>query len=149
MPNNLRAKALSLLARREHSRQELQRKLEPLAESPEALETLLDELAGRRQQSDARYAENRVNIRGRRYGNQRLAQELRQAGLEDEAITEALASTEDELQRCQTVWQKKFGTLPDTPNERARQQRFLQYRGFSAGTIRTVLQGLSEDSYDE
>lgn len=148
MPESLRARALGLLARREYSRLELQRKLAPLAESAEELQALLDELVGRRQLSDVRYAENRVSIRGRRYGNGRLAQELRQAGVQDEAIAAALAGSETETSRCQAVWQKKFGALPQSAEDRARQQRFLQYRGFSGDAIRRVLQGLDEDGYE-
>lgn len=149
MPESLEARALALLARREHSRAELQRKLAPHAESAEILAEVLDELVRRRKLSDDRYAEMRVTVRGRRYGNNRLAQELRQSGVEPEAIASALAQGEDEHNRCQSVWQKKFGTLPDSPAERARQQRFLQYRGFSQEAIRRVLQGLNEDGYHE
>ncbi len=149
MPENLEARALALLARREHSRAELRRKLATHAESAEQLERLLDELERRRQLSDVRYAENRVSIRGRRYGNGRLLQEMRQSGVAPEAITSALAAAGDEAGRCRQVWQKKFGLLPDTPVERARQQRFLQYRGFSQEAIRQVLQGLNEDGEHE
>lgn len=150
MPDTLRARALGYLARREYSRAELLRKLAPMAESEEVLAQLLDDLCVHQQLSDARYAENRVSIRGRRYGNGRLAQELRQAGVADEAIASALAGGGDELRRCLTVWQKKFGTLPVTPEDRVKQQRFLLYRGFSRDAIQQVLQGLDEEyGYDE
>lgn len=149
MPDSLRARALGYLARREHSRAELQRKLAPHAESPEELDSLLNELVQRRQLSDDRYAEMRVSVRGGRYGNARLAQELRQSGVPDEAIATALAGSEAETGRCQSVWQKKFGILPASLEDRVKQQRFLQYRGFSREAIRQVLQGLNEDGYDE
>lgn len=146
MPESLRARALGYLARREHSRAELRRKLAAHAESAEMLDALLDELEKGRQLSDKRYAEARVVVRSGRYGNGRLAQELRQAGVDDEAIGLALASGEDEMARCRAVWQKKFGVLPGTLPERMKQERFLQYRGFSRDSIRQVLLGLSEEN---
>ncbi|MDR3158184.1 MAG: recombination regulator RecX [Zoogloeaceae bacterium] len=141
----LRAKALVLLARREHSRATLRKRLLPLAESAEALERLLDDLTARRQLSDARYARSRLHVRGRRYGDRRLAQELRQDGLDEESIAAALAEGENELLRCQGAWGRKFAALPDTMDERVRQQRFLRNRGFSAPVIRQVLHGLIEE----
>ncbi|MDR0737249.1 MAG: recombination regulator RecX [Zoogloeaceae bacterium] len=141
----LRAKALDLLARREYSRATLERRLLPLAESVEAVARLLDDLTARRQLSDARYAHSRVNARGRRYGDSRITHELRQEGLDGKTIQSALAEGEDELLRCQGVWQRKFSALPGTLAERARQQRFLRYRGFSAEVIRQVLHGLIEE----
>ncbi|MDR2364861.1 MAG: recombination regulator RecX [Zoogloeaceae bacterium] len=141
----LRTKALDLLARREFSRATLAKRLSPLADSAETLERLLDDLSIRQQLSDARYAENRVNARGRRYGNDRIAHELRQDGLDDGSIAAALANSQDEALRCQAVWQKRFGALPDTQSERARQQRFLRYRGFSAASIRQVLRAALEE----
>lgn len=146
MPESLRARALGYLARREHSRAELKRKLAAHAESVEVLDALLDELEKGRQLSDKRYAEARVVVRSGRYGNGRLAQELRQAGVDDEAIGLALAGGEDEMARCRAVWQKKFGVLPGTLPERMKQERFLQYRGFSRESIRQVLLGLSEEN---
>lgn len=149
MPDSLAARALALLARREHSRAELRRKLAAYAESAEQLEQLLDELEQQRRLSDVRYAENRVSIRGRRYGNARLDREMRQVGVAPEAIASALAAAGDEVGRCRAVWQKKFGLLPDTPAEQAKQQRFLQYRGFSQDSIRRVLQAQNEEGEHE
>jgi regulatory protein len=146
----LRTKALALLARREYSRVTLARRLLPLADSAETLERLLDDLTIQQQLSDARYAENRANTRGRRYGNDRLARELRQDGLDDGSITAALAKNTDEALRCQRVWQKRFGVLPAVQAERVRQQRFLRYRGFSAASIRQVLRApLEEDEAED
>ncbi|MDR1349787.1 MAG: recombination regulator RecX [Zoogloeaceae bacterium] len=145
----LRAKALALLARREYSRATLSRRLLPLAESVETVERLLDDLTIRQQLSEARYAETRVDMRGRRYGDSRLAHELHQDGLDDASIAAALAAGEAELPRCQGVWRRKFAALPDTLAERARQQRFLRYRGFSAEVIRQVLRGLIEEDGTE
>jgi len=150
MSNLLRERALRLLAQREHARAELKRKLAPHAESEEQLAALLDDLVARRLLSDARYAEMRVSVRGRRYGDARLAQELRQTGVNTEAAKEALAGSGDEMARAQAVWARKFLSLPTETTERARQTRFLMSRGFSSDTIRRLLRGeTSEQSAAE
>ncbi|HRG72311.1 MAG TPA: recombination regulator RecX [Thauera aminoaromatica] len=142
--DELRQRALRLLARREHSRAELRKKLAPHAESEEQLErldALLDDLAGRRLLSDARYAEMRVSSRSARYGNARLAQELKQQGVSAEDCAGALEEAGDELARAHGIWARKFGTLPVDAADRARQTRFLISRGFSGETIRRVMRG--------
>lgn len=142
MTRTLRERALALLARREHARAELRRKLAPHAESAAEIDSLLDELAQQRLLSDARYADMRVHVRAGRYGNARLAQELRQQGVSDEVVASTLAEAEDELSRAHTVWAKKFTAPPTSPQERARQMRFLQGRGFSGETIRQLQRSL-------
>ena len=147
MSGTLRERALRLLARREHARAELARKLAPYAESGEALEALLDDLAARRLLSDERYVEMRLNARAARYGNTRLAYELRTQGVSEALVATALAASDDELVRAHAVWQRKFGGKPDAPDatEQARQMRFLLSRGFSGETVRRVLRGDFED----
>ncbi len=150
MSNALRERALRFLARREHARVELSRKLAPHAENPEELEVLLDELTARKLLSDERYAEMRVNARCARFGNARLAHELRTQGVADEVVIDTLASSEaecSELFRARQIWQRRFGKLPEVAEstERARQMRFLMSRGFSGETIRRVLRGDFED----
>ena len=138
MPD-LRVRALQLLTRRDHSRAELKSKLAAEAESAEQLDAVLDTLEAERLLCDQRYASQRVVARARRYGNGRLKQELRQSGVSDEDIAAALPEGGDEVERCQIVWSRKFGELPQTPEERARQMRFLQYRGFSGETIKQTM----------
>ena len=147
MDETLRERALRLLARREHSRAELSRKLAPHAESAEALEAVLDELVARRLLSDERYVEMRLNARGARFGNARLAQELRTQGVDGELVDAALASCDDELTRARDVWQRKFGSREPANDAagRAKQMRFLMSRGFSGETVRRVLRGDFED----
>jgi ABC-type multidrug transport system fused ATPase/permease subunit len=96
---------------------------------------VLDTLEAERLLCDQRYASQRVIARARRYGNGRLKQELRHNGVSDEDIAVALPEGGDETERCQIVWSRKFGELPKTPEERAKQMRFLQYRGFSGDAI--------------
>jgi regulatory protein len=147
MSATLRERALRYLARREHARAELARKLAPHAESAEELAALLDDLCARRLLCDERYVEMRMHARGARFGNARLAQELRQQGVADDLVAVALASGEDEVARARQVWQKKFGAEPPQLDaaSRARQTRFMLSRGFSAETIRRVQRGDFED----
>jgi regulatory protein len=143
----LRERALRLLARREYARAELARKLAPHAESGEALEALLDDLTARRLLSDERYVEMRLHARAARFGNARLAYELRTQGVADDLVAAALAGSENELERARQVWQRKFGDRPEAADatERARRMRFLLSRGFSGETIRRVVRGDFED----
>ena len=143
MTQTLRERALQWLARREHTRVELARKLSSYAESPEEIEQLLDELTASRLLSDARYAEARVHTRSARFGNVRLAQELHAAGVDGEVVDQALGEADDELTRAADVWQRKYGRagLPTDAAERLRQTHFLMRRGFTGETIRRVLRG--------
>lgn len=148
----LRSRALALLAQREHSRNELQRKLARIAASdadddapaPD-LAALLDELAARGYLSEARFVESRLNTRSARFGSQRIRQELAQHGLKLSAEQqEALRATE--LERAREVWRRKFGEQPPTDaTERARQARFLAGRGFAAEIVAKLLRGVTAD----
>ena len=141
---DLRVRALQLLTRRDYSRAELKGKLAAHAESEEELDHVLATLQSERLLSDERYAAQRVAVRGSRYGNARLKQELRQKGVNDEDIETALPEAGDETERCRAIWARKFGHLPESPEERAKQMRFLQYRGFSGDAIRRVMRGVDQ-----
>src|SRR5437762_13894417 len=80
----LKTRALRHLVRREHSRAELARKLAPHAESPEAIEALLDLLLSKKQQSDERFAEERARSLSRKYGAAKIRQDLKSRGISDE-----------------------------------------------------------------
>ncbi len=138
MPD-LRVRALQLLTRRDHSRAELRAKLAADAESAEQLDAVLDRLETEKLLSDHRYASQRVVSRARRYGDARLRQDLRQHGVSDENIAAALPDGGDEAKRCLAVWTRKFGQPPQTLEDRAKQMRFLQYRGFSGEAIKETL----------
>ncbi|MDR1934875.1 MAG: recombination regulator RecX [Candidatus Accumulibacter sp.] len=143
----LRERALRLLARREHARGELARKLAAHAASAAEIDAVLDDLAACSLLSDARYAEMRLRARGARFGNARLAQELRAAGVGGELVDDTLAGAEDELARAVEVWRRKYGAagVPADAAGRARQAGFLMRRGFSGETVRRVLRGGLED----
>ena len=141
----LRQRALEFLARREYSRAELARRLAPHAGSEDELQALLDELSTRKQLSDERYAEAKVNVLARKFGTARILHELKAKGIRGELADRAVAEAQSsELDRAREAWQRKFSGLPTTREEYARHARFLQGRGFSFDTIRTVLKRDSE-----
>ena len=147
-PAELKARALRLLARREHSRAELARKLAPRAESRAALERLLDELVQKRQLSDERYAETRAHQLARKYGAARIVQDLRAKGVAEEAAERAASGArEAELARARAILAGKYREPATTREERARRARFLQGRGFSHEAIRRAL-ALSSEGED-
>jgi len=141
-PEELRARALRLLARREHSRSQLSRKLAPRAESPEALESLLDSLVQKKQLSDERYAEARTRQLARKYGAGRIRQDLKANGV-DKGLVENV-SIEGELERARAILDRKYRTEATTREERAKRMRFLQGRGFSSHVIFRLLSSRAE-----
>lgn len=139
--DDLRARALRLLARREYSREELLQRLRPHAEDEDDIVALLDQLEQRGWLSEARFAEQLAHARQGRYGSQRIAHELREKGVGDEVIEGVLAQVrQDEYAVAKEVWRKKFGTPPADVKDRARQVRFLQSRGFRLDVIFRVLE---------
>lgn len=137
---SLRARALGYLARREHSRLELKRKLTPHAEGEAELEALLDDFEEKGWLSEQRFVEQVVQARSGRYGSRYIAHELRQKGVDETLIEQALPQLQDdELASARVVWEKKFGRLPEDVKERAKQMRFLQGRGFGLDTVFGVL----------
>lgn len=132
---------MNYLARREHSRAELARKLSSYGEAEEIF-ALLDHLEQENLLSNARYAEALAHSREGRHGSVRLKAELREKGVPEAVISEVIGQArEADLAAARVVWQKKFGEPPADAKERARQQRFLLGRGFPAGVVRRVVGG--------
>ena len=128
------------LARREHSRTELHRKLLPYVQEGEDLDAVLDELVTRGWLSDARATTQLVHAKRSRFGTQRIAHELRQKGIPEDLINEALPELKDsELDTAREVWQRKFGNVAQDEKEKGKQVRFLQSRGFSMDVIFKIL----------
>lgn len=133
---SLRARAMRFLARREHSREELRRKLAPKVTEGEDLDSVLDDLVERGWLSDARYAEQSVRAKARRYGPLKTAHVLRTKGVDDDAIAAAFrAAGVDGQSNLEAVWQSRFNSPPGSERERARHVRFLQGRGFALQAI--------------
>jgi regulatory protein len=146
---SLKARAIGYLSRREYSRVELARKLAPYVEEGDDPDALLDALEREGWLSDARFVESLVNRRASRVGSARIMSELKRHALDD-ALVETVGAQlrENEFARAQAVWRKKFGTLPQSPAERAKQARFLAMRGFSSGTIVKLLKG-DDDTFGD
>ncbi len=143
---SLRSRALRLLARRELSRLELERKLAPYAVDPTVLFGLLADFERRGWLSEQRVVEQVTAARRRRFGAARIAHELREKGIGDDAIAAALSGLgETELDAAREVWRRKFAKFPQSMAERARQVRFMQSRGFSIETALRVLRAGATD----
>ncbi|ANQ83592.1 regulatory protein [Azoarcus olearius] len=144
---SLRERAIRHLARREHSRSELARKLAAHGDADAVAEVLarMDELG---LQSDTRFAEAWVRGKAGRFGAARLRNELARRGVAAETIAEALASgcADGEFERARAVWQSRFGAAPADAREWARQARFLQNRGFATDVIRKLLKESPDES---
>jgi regulatory protein len=143
---SLRAQALSLLARREYSKQELARRLLQYTEDPDEIPPLIEEFEQRGWLSEQRVVEQVMATRRKRFGSQKIAHELRQKGLSEDAIAAARETLKDsEFESAREVWRRKFPEPPANANEKARQMRFLQGRGFSLDIIRKVISGADDD----
>lgn len=146
---SLKARAVGLLSRREHSRLELERKLAPHAESPEALAKVLDELTKAGWQSDVRFTQGWVHRKAPNHGLTRIVQDLKSQGISLEAIASVRSELkETEFSRAKAVWSRKFSASPSPRSqaEYAKQGRFLASRGFSMEIIRRVLNSATDDS---
>ena len=138
---SIKGRALRLLAMREHTRPELEKKLARHDPDPDALRQALDELQAKGFISEARVVESVLHSRGSRLGARRVRQELQAKGVSDVALVHAMDQLRaTELDRARQVWQKKFGQVATEPKERARQARFLLARGFGSEVVRRVTQ---------
>jgi regulatory protein len=163
----IKARAVQLLALREHSRAELERKLrarmQPApaddsgdaaaageleaglngptpAQFDDALRAVLDELEKQGLLSDRRAANAVLQAKSARYGARRLKQLLQARSLGADLVAETLAKAKDsELERALDVWRRRFGKPPVDLKDRARQQRFLAGRGFEPAVIERVM----------
>lgn len=139
---SLKGRALRLLAGREHSRAELEKKLASHESEPGELQRALDELQAKGFINEQRVVESVLHRRAARLGAGRVKQELQAKGISPEAVAcavEHLRGTEAE--RAREVWSKKFGEPATDAAGRAKQMRFLVTRGFSADVVRRVVRG--------
>ena len=137
-----RKQALDLLARREHSRLELRRKLLARSHARDMADEVLDRLQQERLLDEARFAEQFVRSRtGRGQGPAKIRAQLLQRGVGDSLIETSLAEAEcDWVALASAARHKRFGAAPPSAyQERARQARFLKSRGFGYGQIQAAL----------
>ncbi len=144
---SLKGRALRYLSMREHSRLELGRKLARYAQEGDDVEAVLDFLEAAKFLSQSRFSEALVHRRAARFGNSRIVMELQSHGLEGSLIQDAKSGlVETESARALAVWQRKFNRLAESNEERQKQHRFLQQRGFSHQAIKSALgaKGISD-----
>jgi regulatory protein len=137
---------MRFLARREHTRVELRRKLAARAQDGEDVDVLLDELAQKGWLSDARFAEQAARAKARRFGPLKLAHYLKSRGVGEEAIATGLRNAGTEgISSLETVWRNRFHGKPRDEREKMRQVRFLQGRGFAIDDIFRFLKSMPGD----
>jgi regulatory protein len=141
---------LRFLARREHSRAELRRKL--LSDDVDAatIDLLLDDLESKKLLSDRRFAEMLAQSKGARYGVASLSRVLDQQGVSAELAASTLAPLrETERERAMDLWRRRFSEPAPDIRARARQHRFLLGRGFDAATVAWVLKKAGKPPADD
>lgn len=134
----LRRAAMDLLARREHSRQELERKLARRGDNAEPIAAVIEALRSEGLQSDRRFADSFIHSRAQRlYGPFRIRQELRQRGLDPALVETALREAEvDWNAQLSQLWRRRTGGKPCADRrERMRHLRFCQQRGFDVSRL--------------
>ena len=133
--------AIRLLARREHSRLELRRKLASRGHDADIAEEAVAELARTELQSDARFAEGYVRSAiGRGHGPVKIRADLRARGIDAEGAAKALDTDADWLRLARTALAKRFrGQPPTDRKEWARQARFLAGRGYPADVAASAI----------
>lgn len=141
----VRKAAYAMLARREYGCQELAQRLRDKGHEAPLIELVVAQLVAERMLSDERFVDAFVRSRSSRgYGPRRIEAELHQRGVDDELAEGRLAAgpseeCDDWVARAEQVRCRKFGeALPKEFPERARQMRYLEYRGFTHDQIRSV-----------
>ncbi len=132
---------MALLARRDYSAAGLRERLVSRGFEAATVQQVLEELSARRYLDDERYAAQYVSYHAARgHGPRRIARDLAIEGLSDPLIATALATIADWSALAREVRIRRFGSGPPTSaQQRARQMRFLLYRGFSNDHIRSAL----------
>jgi regulatory protein len=140
-PTKVRASAITLLSRRDYPSGELRQKLQHQGYNSDVTAEVVAELVEERLLNDARFAEHYVAYHADRgEGPLRIEADLKAIDLPSDLIQAALAAGPDWKARAREVRIRRFG--PDEPKtwpEKAKQGRFLQYRGFSSDHIRAAL----------
>jgi regulatory protein len=149
LEKSLRQRALEYLGKREYSSAELGQKLKAYADENDDIPALLEDFKAKGWLSDTRFTEQIVNARQSKFGSAKIAHELREKGVADHLIAEAIEQVKDnELVNATEVWRKKFKTGPNSREEWAKQARFLQSRGFGFDMIKKVLNATETEEND-
>ena len=134
--------ALNYLARRDHSALELTNKLENKGYSNALIKVVIQQLKDKRLLNDANFAEQYCRMRRNRgFGPLRIIAELQARGIAAETIAEVVEIADNEwFIVAHHLWQKRFKNPvknlgPNDFTRRAKQMRFLHYRGFTREQI--------------
>jgi regulatory protein len=140
---SLMGRALRYLSRREHSRQELRKKLLPYAESDIELDELMAKLEAQSWLSDERFAESLVRRKSERYGSLKIVDELKQQGIEGDSLLEIKERLKvSDAMRAWELWQRKFdSTFTKDPKEKSKQMRYLVSKGFPLNVVTKIVDG--------
>ena len=139
---DLREAALRLLARREHTFMELQRKLKRKGWPTADAEAMVQELTDAGLQSDERFAEAYVRSRAdKSYGPVRIRAELAERGIDRSLVERAMTELNiDWLAQAAKWYDRRYSETPaDEPKEKSRRQQALARRGFDASVIREIM----------
>lgn len=137
-----RGRAMNLLARREHSRLEIYRKLSKDCDELGLLNQALDQLVSDNLLSDQRFAEEFVRYRSNRgFGPLHIQADLKNRGVADEVVSDCLDPGGDQWrENLSELYRKRYHNVPvSDQKEQAKRTRFLQSRGFSHSQIRRVM----------
>ncbi|AKS20566.1 recombination regulator RecX [Xanthomonas campestris pv. campestris] len=141
-------RALGLLVHREHSKKELNRKLQARGIEPEAAQAAVERLAGEGWQDDVRFAASVVRNRASSgYGPLHIRAELGTHGLDSDAVSAAMATFEgDWTENALDLIRRRFGE--DGPVDLAQRRKaadLLARRGFDGNSIRLATRFDLED----
>ena len=148
---SLMGRALRYLSRREHSRQELRKKLLPYAESEIELDELMVKLEAQSWLSDERFAESLVRRKSERYGSLKIVDELKQQGIEGDSLLEIKERLKiSDATRAWELWQRKFDTMVTKDHkEKSKQMRYLVSKGFPLSVVTRIVDGRFSPSEEE
>jgi regulatory protein len=140
---SLMGRALRFLSRREHSRQELRKKLLPYAESDIELDELMTKLEVQSWLSDERFAESLIRRKSERYGSLKIVDELKHQGIEGDSLLEIKERLKvSDAMRAWELWQRKFDSVvTKDPKEKAKQMRYLVSKGFPLSVVIKIIDG--------
>nr|WP_297524425.1 regulatory protein RecX [uncultured Roseateles sp.] len=169
-PLSLKARAVALLAQREHSAMELRRKLLRIARDRQAeagetpadssafpdedesqgpsveVDAVLDWLKANGYLDESRFVESRIHVRSQRFGQRRIEQELAQHGLSMDAEQRSTLAA-GELERACELLRRKFGEGPAADAAAlAKRLRFLVGRGFGSDLARRAVRRVAVGS---
>lgn len=106
------------------------------------IEILLDELESNDWLSDKRFVEQFIHTKKSKYGSRKISHELSARGIDEDLIAKNLIPLKDEEYFfVKNIWVKKFNTIPKTNDEKLKQIRFLQSRGFDLSLIHQIISG--------